>query len=204
MGRKKKVQENIEEVKSQSNSTSIQYTGQVTVKTVSKTGKTISVKKYNTGEIGLFTAICQALLSVNGSNSFQYLNYIPNGLMCYHTIEESGQTDYKASLNQAQIIRGIPITYNYEDGMWKASTSTCSKIRYEFLIPYVNLNNTAPISRLALVNKRFQNESKFSKTNSDTICALIDFPEPIQIVDSTNIVIYWELLFESNVKSETN
>lgn len=188
------MKDNKKELTTNQNNT-IGYKGEVTIKCVTKNGKVKSVKKYNTGKIGLFTFICNAL-----AGNANIRKYAPSGIMAYYNIP--GTDEWKESLMSVIPSEYIPTCYYYDSssGNWIAANDMCSKIKYSFRIPFTYINNTSNnITKLCLVNSNYT-PAAGSKYPGETtgICAEINILEGLEVDSNTNILVYWELEFTSS------
>lgn len=161
------------EVEKSISSPSLVYKGEVTI-TYKKNNKRKTIKKHNSGNIGLETCIIRALSNID------VFNYTPSLLMGYYM---------DGSIEQPALIQNISISsqpITYKDGV-KSDATECDSVQFSFLIPYGSITSSVDITRLKLLNRNNQ------------VCAQVDLEQSQAIPSDTldNIVIYWKMTFNA-------
>lgn len=205
----------ISNTKKETTASTIKYKGNVTVKYVDKNGKTRKVIKHNAGKLSLFNFLCLSLAQENNKS----LNYMPSRLIAYNKeMAEEGSSAALTRLTLPISYYSPPQTYYKNDqGEWILGTQGCTKVVYSFLITPQAVINTEKSSsnflRLVSVNYDPTLENSTNDMNNRFyICAELDLlnvdtteggnaetshiDETIEISNGSNILIYWELMFE--------
>lgn len=150
------------------------YSGEVTIKSITKRGKVKNVKKHNAGKLALFTFLTKAL---KGEITPMYR---PTSIMGF---DSKGDRLFTGTIPY----EGLPQLYqgNSKATGSDADVNGSDAIQYTFMIPFGMIleSEVAPVlHKLQFVN------------GFDDVCAEVTgLKYPIEI--GTNIVIYWKMSF---------
>ena len=153
----------------------VEYRGSVKILYIDKdSGKAKIIKRHNEGGVGLFTAICRALVGLDTNM------YAPSYIYGYSA---SGMQLFTQKITYAS----TPLLYNNVDGVERLAVdaTAANVIQYTFLVPITSLKSTSEdIAKLILYN------------NERQVCAELDLTsDPISTSLGANILIYWKLKF---------
>lgn len=186
-----KKQKKKEEV--QNTSSSIEYTGSVTVKLV-KDGKTVkSFRRHNTGCFSLFKFLVDCL-------AFQYSgNNCPKFLKCYH----SSGTPTVANLGDNALIGGGAVSST--DAETEISNSSSidveGKVTYKFIIPS-SMIDTSIVSGSSTINTlALYSTENVNVNNYPSAYLSLDTKNQIKDTDlgaGVSIIILWDLIFKNH------
>ena len=169
----KKAQKNNKTIRNQS----VGYKGTVKVKYTDKNGKSCSITKSNSGELGLFEFLIYALQSNNETDIRR-----PKYIQLYHI--DDNETPIKL-LTQKVPFRGTPVITNGD--IYSEPTLT-----FQFQIPSYLFDPSinSDINELRIYND-------FPEGDNRSLCATITnltITNPLNTT-ATNIIIYWTLRF---------
>ena len=173
----------------------ISYKGEVTIQYKDSNNKNVTIKKSNSGDLGLFSFLTRALQGLT-NNSLSLLNQLkPSRINAFN-----GESDVLyGTINY----ESTPVLYNYVNNEYEINPTNSNTVEYTFRIPYNYLihnegNEKIIINKLYLLNNIDDNDENYSN-----ICASVELKEnQIEITTKTNILIKWKLRFYSDMNSD--
>ena len=167
-------------------SDTINYKGEVKV-VYTKNNKNRTLKKKNSGHIGLYTFLTRSLAG------YSVDKYRPCRVMLY-TKDKTDNTRYYEILTQPINYGVTPVLLNNGE-QTDASKNDC--VQYTFIIPASIVKSDFKSSKTYINKITLFNSFPTNDTNDDiSKCAEITFDSELE-VSSTNMIIYWNLSFSS-------